>query len=147
MHHLTSHPLSRRFLVCAFACAMACALGGLLGCSSANDEGGDQSADANAPQMTVTVEVDATSQEGGQKESVQVDVAEGASVMDALAASGFDYVMEEGDYGAYITSLVGVEAGSNSGWVFSVNGEPGLEAADAIELSEGDVVTWEVMVF
>lgn len=146
MKKIASKTISRRLFACAFAGVLAFALVGFAGCSSSESDEGQQP-DPNAPQVTVTVEVDASSQEGGAKESAQVSVPEGASVMDALEATEFDYVVEDGQYGAYITSMMGIETGTNSGWVYSINGESGMEAADVAVVADGDVVTWEFMTF
>jgi len=149
MQSITSKVLSRRLLALACAAILACAMLCFAGCSSPSGEADDKepSAGEGGAQITVTVEVDATAMEGGTKEAAQSAVAEGATVMDALEASGLDYVSENGDYGVYITSILGFEAESNGGWVYSVNGESGVTAADAAVVADGDTVTWEYVTF
>lgn len=73
--------------------------------------------------------------------SQTVQVAEGATVYDALKAACSDFQEKDG-YVYKIGSLSAGDMGEMSGWMFSVNGEYGMLGAKEQTLSNGDVVEW-----
>lgn len=82
-------------------------------------------------------------------ETVEVSLPEGATVFDALEATGWDVQAEDSDYGKYVTAINGVANGSQgeaSGWVFTVNNEQVMEGCDSCTLAAGDSVEWSFFV-
>jgi hypothetical protein len=105
----------------------------------------------------VTVYVTVISNLEGSPETVldQVPVklnAESATVMEAVkeAAEG-DVVVETGDWGAFITGILGVSDDSGLfSWTFTVNGEMPWFGAEECEVAEGDeilfsFINWQEM--
>lgn len=123
------------------ACALALAVAA---CGSAPAASGDASDAEDRSAIAVTVEIDATAGEG-EATSAEVEVPEGATVYDALVATGVDVNASDSDYGMYvqgIDGLAGGDFGDMSGWMFEVNGEMAEVGCSQYELSDGDVVTW-----
>ena len=143
MKTIASKAISRRLFAVLAAGALAFGLFGLAGCADKADE----SEKGGEAQITVTMEVDTAVQEGGSVESVDVAVAEGATVLEVLEASDVEYVAEDSSYGKYVTTIAGVEQGSNSGWVYSINGESGMESAEVAVVADGDTITWQFITF
>ena len=95
--------------------------------------------------LTVNITVDASGQ-GNVHYSGNVELDEGASVYDALKATGLSINARDTQYGVYVVAIGGVaekSAGGESGWKYSVNGsEPGTSCSNYI-LKRGDVVKWK----
>ena len=75
--------------------------------------------------------------------------AKGATAYDALCALGLSVNAQNSAYGVYVSAIGGLaqfDHGSNSGWVFSVNGTSPNKSASAYVLSDGDVVSWYYVV-
>ena len=123
------------------ACALVLAVAA---CGSAPAASGDVSDAEDRSAIAVTVEIDATAGEG-EATSSEVELDEGATVYDALVATGVDVNASDSDYGMYvqgIDGLAGGDFGDMSGWMFEVNGEMAEVGCSQYELSDGDVVTW-----
>ena len=123
------------------ACALALAVAA---CGAAPAASGDVSDAEDRSAIAVTVEIDATAGEG-EATSAEVELDEGATVYDALVATGVDVNASDSDYGMYvqgIDGLAGGDFGDMSGWMFEVNGEMAEVGCSQYELSDGDVVTW-----
>lgn len=123
------------------ACALALAVAA---CGAAPAASGDVSDAEDWSAIAVTVEIDATAGEG-EATSAEVELDEGATVYDALVATGVDVNASDSDYGMYvqgIDGLAGGDFGDMSGWMFEVNGEMAEVGCSQYELSDGDVVTW-----
>lgn len=123
------------------ACALALAVAACDAAPAASS-GGSGAEDKSA--IAVTVEIDATAGEG-EATSTEVEVDEGATVYDALVATGVDVNASDSDYGMYVQGiggLAGGDFGDMSGWMFEVNGEMAEAGCSQYELSDGDVVTW-----
>lgn len=122
---------------------------GLAACGVAPATDGSTASGADEPQeqqatISVTVEIDATAGEG-ESTTADVDLPEGATVYDALVATGADVNATDSDYGMYvqgINGLAGGDFGDMSGWMFEVNGEMAEVGCSQYELKAGDVVTW-----
>lgn len=122
---------------------------GLAACGAAPATDGSAASGADEPQeqqatISVTVEIDATAGEG-ESTTADVDLPEGATVYDALVATGADVNATDSDYGMYvqgINGLAGGDFGDMSGWMFEVNGEMAEVGCSQYELKAGDVVTW-----
>lgn len=104
-----------------------------------------------APQQTqpATITVSVTADGGASGASVSystsVTVPQGATVFDALAASGIPFNARSSAYGMYVDSIGGVSEnynGTNGGWTYYVNGSFINSACDSTVLSAGDSVRW-----
>ena len=138
--------LSRRaFLSRLVGAAAACALAlAVVACGGTQATSGDASGAEDRSAIAVTVEVDATAGEG-EVTSSEVEVDEGATVYDALVATGVDVNASDSDYGMYvagINGLAGGDFGDMSGWMFEVNGEMAEVGCSQLEVADGDVITW-----
>lgn len=101
-------------------------------------------------QISVTVQVDAAkAEEAGADISALEEIAdpktydleEGSTAYDALVATGAKL---EGAP-SYVTSIDGLAegaAGKSSGWMYEVNGEMAMVAANEYVLQENDAVRW-----
>ena len=121
------------------ACGTAPATDGAAGSGSGTDAAQEQQA-----AIAVTVEIDATAGEG-ETTTASVELPEGATVYDALVATGADVNASDSDYGMYvqgINGLAGGDFGDMSGWMFEVNGEMAEVGCSQYELEDGDVVAW-----
>jgi hypothetical protein len=153
---------TRRFAVLAGSVALAGCLA-LAGCGTSNDaattSADDASGTASVQQVSdeaaqISTEVVVTDARDADAQEVlfdaAVDLDEGASVLDALEATGLDCVVTESEYGPYVESIASVangDAGETSGWTYTVNGEYGTTSADEYILADGDEVAWSYLVF
>lgn len=131
----------------------------LAGCGENNNAGGAGSkagdtSDGNggqtsdAPQMTVVIDIDYPDASGVKDvDDVRLQVAEGSSVLAVLneyaAANSCEVVMSDSSATAYVTSIGGVAATDAAGWVYEVNDQTVMEAADECILKNGDEVSWD----
>lgn len=102
------------------------------------------SAEAQDAHISVAVIVDGSAADGDVIEAT-VDLPEGANAFDALMMAGVEVESQDSDYGIYVSSVNGLAAGANgeySGWLYAVNGEDGMVAADECLLADGDEVRW-----
>lgn len=144
---------------------MALALGGVLalaGCAAddsatsepaastaASSQDSAAAGDEAAGDMVVSVSVTMPEGADASSEVAEVTVPQGATVYDALMATGWDVQSESSEYGAYVTSINGVANGSEgeaSGWVFTVSDQQVMEGCDTHKLDEGDSVQWSFYV-
>lgn len=132
-------------LVLALALAMGCVCG-LAACAES-----EAPAEAQQTQAVMTVRVDVTAPDpAGSLFSGSLELSEGATALDALEATGVEYVAEDSQYGKFVSSIGGVANGETSataGWTYSVNGEMAMESCDVLVLSNGDSLTWEYSEF
>ena len=148
---VSAKPAPRLFVALALALSLALAPAALAGCSSG------ESQQANAPAaeepaeaaITVQVTVDSSAADGSVSFDEAVELEEGATVLDAIEATGLDVVVEDSSYGAYVDAIGGLatgDHGSSSGWTYTVNDEMVMDSADTCELADGDTVAWSYMV-
>ena len=113
---------------------------------SAVSDGTSSSASADAQDvLSVEVTVDSSAADGSVSFSGTVELPAGANAFDALVATGLDIQSSDSQYGAYVEAVDGLEAGAfgeMSGWLYDVNDEVAMVAADAYELVDGDSVAW-----
>lgn len=104
--------------------------------------GGTGSSGNSSQKHTVSIQfsVDSSNADGSVSYGSAMTLPEGATVYDALAATGFSYT----GYG-YIEEIGGLwekDFGSKSGWKYYVNGSsPMLSCVDYV-LKDGDSVQW-----
>lgn len=102
-------------------------------------------APAPANTVLVTVIVESSAVGGPVSASASPTFERGATVYDALCATGLSVNASSSPYGIYVSAIGGLaekEHGTSSGWKYSVNGEYVNVACNARVLSDGDVVTW-----
>lgn len=132
-------------LVLTLTLALGCVCG-LAACAESEAPGESQQT-----QATMTVQVDVTAPDSaGNLFSGSLELPEGATALDALEATGVDYVAEDSQYGKFVSSIGGVANGETSataGWTYSLNGQMAMESCDALVLSNGDSLTWEYSEF
>lgn len=94
--------------------------------------------------LSVSVTVDGSAAKGSSF-TVNLQVQEGTSVYDALLASGAGVNARSTSFGMYVAAINGLaerDHGSQSGWVYSVNGVQPNYTSDAYVLHDGDSVVW-----
>lgn len=100
------------------------------------DDDGDKDAD----------ELPAGSEEKRDIEA-KMTVEEGTTAIEMLYAyadaNGIEVVLDESSPTIYVTSIDGVEQTDMAGWVYEVNDEMTMEAADELVLQDGMEITWE----
>lgn len=112
---------------------------------------GTQSSDAG--EMTIHVKmvqavVKATAQDSPLQfsdEELDVNIADGGTVLNALEATGREYQTSGSAGSLEITSIGGLENGSDgesSHWTYTVNGAEESESPDAFTLQDGDDLTF-----
>mgnify|MGYP002768879933 FL=1 len=95
--------------------------------------------------MNVSVSVDSAAAGGGVSASGSFSFAPGATPYDALCALGLSVNARSTGYGTYVAAIGGLaekEHGSQSGWMYSVNGNTPMTACSNYVLSDGDSVVW-----
>lgn len=144
MAELLDSVKTKRALCGVIAVAMLAASAFLFACSPSGSDASAPSAEA-----AMSVQVDVTAYEKEFFSGV-VSLPEGAMALDALDATGLDYVAEDSQYGMFVSEINGLangETSSTAGWTYSLNGEMALESCDALVLSDGDTLTWEYAEF
>lgn len=115
--------------------------------SAASDSSSQPSTDAPPAQnvVNVSVSVDSAAAGGGVSASGSFSFAPGATPYDALCALGLSVNARSTGYGTYVAAIGGLaekEHGSQSGWMYSVNGNTPMTACSNYVLSDGDSVVW-----
>lgn len=93
----------------------------------------------------VTVSVSSDSVGGPVSAFQNVTLDQGASVYDALRATGVGIDSRSTQYGRYVSAIGGLaekQHGSGSGWIYTVNGSSPSQSCDSYVLSDGDAVSW-----
>lgn len=115
--------------------------------SAASDSSSQPSTDAPPAQnvVNVSVSVDSAAAGGGVSASGSFSFAPGATPYDALCTLGLSVNARSTGYGTYVAAIGGLaekEHGSQSGWMYSVNGNMPMTACSNYVLSDGDSVVW-----
>lgn len=148
----TMAPLSR---IAALLAAGLCALALIAGCTPAADDGARNDAatpaasssaqEANeAPAAEVSVSVTVNGEANGivVNDAADMSVEAGATALDALQLVSSDVVVEDSDYGPFVTSISGLANEGASGWTYTINGEYATESAGERILADGDALAW-----
>ncbi|WP_304427213.1 DUF4430 domain-containing protein [uncultured Adlercreutzia sp.] len=115
---------------------------------AAEDEGPLEAGEA-ADDIVVPVSLALPEGADAEGKTIEVTVPDGATVLDALEATGWEVQSEDSEYGVFVTSINGIANGSEgeaSGWVYTVNNEQVMEGCDAKTLAAGDSVQWSFYV-
>ena len=135
----------KKVVACIAALMLLCSLA-LAGCgSSTPSTSGAPAAESSGAASSEAVEsieakVTITNAEGQTASyTVQIPAAD-ATALTALEATDAETVIEDSQYGKYITTINGQAAEGSSGWVYTVNGEQVMEAVDVCPVAAGDTV-------
>lgn len=124
---------------------------GSSGGDASSGQGASDPAPAPAPKNTVTVSVSVSSSAvgGGVSGGGTFTFNKGATAYDALCACGLSVNATSSQFGIYVSAIGGLaefDHGSNSGWMYSVNGSAPNISAGSYVLSDGDSVSWYYVV-
>ena len=119
-----------------------------------NIEPSDDGSDAKMITVKIEIDypdVDDEDLEKAEKKDIEADmmVEEGTSAIDMLYsyadANNIEVVLDENSPTIYVISIDGVEQSNDAGWVYEIDDEMTMDAADEIILKEGMKITWEYM--
>lgn len=113
--------------------------------------GSTQNTPAASDEQAISVEVvvDSSAADGSVSYTGTVELEDGATVLDALKATGLETDVQDSQYGAFVNAIDGLTTGAfgdASGWGYDINGEMVMDSADVATVSDGDVVTWTYLV-
>ena len=117
-------------------------------------EPSDDGSDAKMINVKIEIDypdVDDEELEKAEKQDIEADmmVEEGTSAIDMLYsyadANNMEVVLDESSPTIYVISIDGVEQSNDAGWVYEIDDEMTMDAADEIILEEGMKITWEYM--
>ena len=112
-----------------------------------NIEPSDDGSDAKM--INVAIEIDFP--DDAEKDDIQAAmiVEEGTNAMDQLYSyaddNNLEVVLDESSPTIYVTAIDGVEQTDDAGWVYKIDGEMTMDAADELKLPEGMKITWAYM--
>ena len=142
------HANSKRFSLLFFVLVLASTLG-LTGCAqdeTNNEVSQEQTSENVENALDISVQIKSDVANAELDSHYNVVVAEDATALDALKATGVAVTTEQSSYGEYVTGIDGLETGAHgdmSGWIYKVNDDSPTVGADNFELTTGDVVLWE----
>lgn len=135
----------RAFAVMAVAIALV-AMMGLVGCGEAEPPAATETPTANTlPEngdVTVTMLVSSPAGEQEVSYDSELVLPEGSTVIDAFSITGLNVVVEDSEYGAFVTSINGIENAGTKGWTYTLNGREIQESAGNQILQNGDTIEW-----
>lgn len=124
-------------VLCAvLALAVACGIA-VAGCKKKDAPATDQ--------VTVTVAYVDGTDPLGPTVSVDVNVPKDATVYDALVATGFQIDAEDAQWGKYVHGIAGIQDSSNTGWVYTEDGNEVMEGSDAHTVVPGATYLWTLI--
>ena len=119
-----------------------------------NIEPSDDGSDAKLINVKIEIDypdVDDEDENAVEKEDIEAElkVEEGTSAIDMLYSyadtNDIDVVLDTNSPTIYVISLDGVEQTADAGWVYEVDGEMTMDAADELILKEDMKITWKYM--
>lgn len=137
--------LQKRLAALMLTILLAC-MASLVGCAQGTDPANNNASAQNASlqQAEQGIQVNIAIMDANDSSVAILQTEESlpanSTVLNALEETGAKLVVEDGQYGKYISSIDGVAAEGNSGWVYTVNGEEVMESADTCVLNNGDAV-------
>ncbi len=103
----------------------------------------------DADMINVSIEIDYPDNAGVEDVAAALIVDEGTNAMDMLyqyaEENDVEVVLDESSATVYVTSIGGVEQTADAGWIYEVNDEMTMDAADELILEEGMKISWEYM--
>lgn len=134
--------------IAAFAsAALLAAAVGLTGCTSEQESSSAGSSSSFSTESTIAeiqIPVKVTSPAAGEQVTFDetITIGEGATVLDALQATGLELDAQSSEYGMFVNAIDGLAGEGMTGWTYTVNGEQVQVSADQTYLEDGDVVEW-----
>ncbi|MBP3385024.1 MAG: DUF4430 domain-containing protein [Firmicutes bacterium] len=112
--------------------------------------GGNDSGSGSGTVISVEIDIDYPDASGiADVEDFVMEVPEGTNALEMLEMycdeNDIEMLMATGSPTEYVTSINGVAESADAGWVYEVNDEMTMEAADKCVLTEGMGITWEYM--
>lgn len=102
----------------------------------------EQSKEANKP-LSITTEIDFGDQTPVQHITEADDLTAYSALTKTAEAFNYEVVTEQYDFGVFIKSINGYKSSADKSWIYFVNGESGMVAADQVKLNQGDTVSWK----
>ena len=130
--------MNKKFMV--FVCVALAAVLAMCACA-----GCKKKSDGTAGEVEVTISYVAGTDQLAPTVSVPVKVPADATVYDALLATGLTIDTEDTQYGKYVHGIADVMDSSNTGWVYTENGNEVMEGADAHKVVPGAVYLWTLI--
>ena len=90
----------------------------------------------------MSITVDSSASGTSVSYATTVTVQEGATVYDALAASGIPYNARPSAYGVYVDAIGGVAETPNGGWTYHLNGQYINASCSSTVVHAGDSIQW-----
>ena len=116
--------------------------------SSSKSASASSSSSARAAAISVTVTFDSSNAAAYNSKfpsslgTFAVELTEGATVYDALVATGVEFTATGGNYISSIGGIAEKACGAGSGWMYSVDGKFPSKSAMKCELADGAQVRW-----
>lgn len=109
--------------------------------------GGDNSGSSSDNSISVVMSIDFPDDSGvADIEDVTVSAEDDSSVLDILNqyadANDIEIVTDDSGGNPYVTSINGVSETDSAGWIYELNDEMVMEAADQSIVSDGDEIDW-----
>ena len=110
--------------------------------------GGGSNAGGSGQMIDVCIEIDYPDVPGTPDvEDYRFQIPEGSTALDMLnlyaEEAGVEIVMSDTSATAYVTSIGGVAETDGAGWVYEVDDEMTLDAANEYIVKQGAEITWE----
>ena len=67
------------------------------------------------------------------------------ALKDTALANNISLETQNYEFGVFVKSINGLESTAKKSWIYFVNGESGMVAADKNEIKNGDVVEWKYL--
>lgn len=141
---LNDSKIMRALMALALALCLGVGSATLVGCSGGDQEAG--TAEGPAEAVTVTLAVNDGSDQLLAPTTMD-GISADATVLDVLEGTTLDVVVEDSQYGAYVTSIAGVAADATHGWTYTVNDQQPTESAGSLKIVDGDNVVWNYIEF
>lgn len=112
--------------------------------------GGGNASDDEGAMITAYIEIDYPDGCGvSDVEEFPVEIPDGTNAMEMLQlyadANNVKVTLADTSPTIYVTSIGGVAENADAGWVYEVNDEMTMDAADQHIVKEGQMITWEYM--
>lgn len=121
----------------------------MAGCGGSGESApsGDAGNDS-AAMINVVIEIDYPDNSGiADVDDLRIQVPEGASALDVLHIYGeennVEVIMSDTSKTAYVTTINGVTETSDAGWIYEVNDESTMDAANEYIVTEGMEISWD----
>lgn len=119
----------------------------LCACGKSENTDGGNSPVSEEANIKIQFEIDYPDESGAEDvDDIEISIPAGSSAMEALNEyannNNCEIVMSDKSATAYVVSIGGVAATDTAGWVYEINDEMVMEAADKCKLNDGDEVSW-----